>query len=164
MILPLPADELQRLIEQGRDPEVPAGRIHLFDLREPEAFARGHVPGARHVPPAQALRWIPQRAETFETVVLIDDDGRPGGTARRIAAELAARWFRRLRYLAGGFASWGPERPLERGGATGESAASAEGREAASLTSRSVPWRVSEHPLPPDPDRKLPVLESGTDR
>ncbi|RMG43428.1 MAG: rhodanese-like domain-containing protein [Acidobacteria bacterium] len=154
MIRPIPPDELEKALGANSP-------WHLFDLRDAGAYVEGHIPGARHVPLAQALRWIPQRAETHETVVLIDEDGRPGGPARRVAAELAARWFRHLRYLDGGMAAWGPGRPRERGGPAGERAASAEGCTRSALASKPVPWRVSERPLPPDPERRLPALEGS---
>ena len=155
MIQPLNPAELSSLLEKGDDSvESPSGKVHVFDLRGAEAFAAGHVPGARHTPHSQALRWIPQRALTQELVVLVDDDGRAGGPARHVAHELAHHWFRRLRYLEGGYAGW-KQAGLqeEKDGPTGAAAGSYDGTTRAFQTSGEVPWRTSEKPGTPDPTR-----------
>ncbi len=148
MIRPIAADELAALIEGGlADPGLPGGRVHVFDLRDAEAFVAGHVPGARHLPREGAwpLRWIPQECHTQELVVLIDDDGAPGGPARHVAHELTHRWFRRLRYLAGGFRAWKEAgRPVDTGGPTGPAAAAAEGTREEALASAGVPWATPQ--------------------
>ncbi len=152
MIHPLAPQDLAKLVEEGlRDPDVPGGKVHVWDVRDAEAFSRGHVPGARHVPPGQALRWIPQRVPTTALVVIVDEKGEPHGPARRLASELAHHWFRRLRYLEGGFAAWqGAGLPMEEGGPAGETAAIHDGETGEFHRSRPAPWREprAEPPLP----------------
>ena len=155
MIRAIRSGRLAELVDGGlADPELPAGRVRVFDLRSAERFAEGHVPGARHVPPEQAMRWIPQWVEPYELVVLVDEDGSQGGTARHVCVELVHQWFRRLRYLEGGMARWSAEQlASERGGPSGESAASDCGKQVAFHRSAEVPWSTSENALPPDPAR-----------
>ncbi|GAB4369603.1 MAG: hypothetical protein Kow0062_03610 [Acidobacteriota bacterium] len=144
MILPISVEELAKLVDGGLvDPEFPGGRVHVFDVRDGQAYLAGHVPGAKHVPPEDnyPLRWIPQRCHTQELVVLIDEDGAPGGTARHVAHELVHKWFRRLRYLEGGFRAWqAAGKPVETGGPAGASAASWEGTRPEVQSSAEVPW------------------------
>ncbi len=156
MISAIDAKELARLIESGDDePNAPReGRVFVFDLRSDEAFAAGHLPGARHVPPSEALRWIPQRALTQEFIALVDDAGTQDGPARRAAHALAHKWFRRIRYLAGGVAAWRAEGlDLEEGGPSGTGANSFDGTQVEFKRSAKVPWRVSQAPGTPDPTR-----------
>lgn len=146
MILPIQSADLAKLVEAELvDPDLPGGKVWIFDLREAEAFVEGHVPGAHHLPHEghYPIRWIPQRCKTQELVVLIDDDAARGGPARHVAHELAHRWFRRLRYLAGGYPSWVEGgHPTEQGGPTGAFSASAEGAEDDVHSSSDVPWET----------------------
>jgi rhodanese-related sulfurtransferase len=153
MIRPIAADQLAELVASGlADPDVPGGKAYVFDLREAEAFRAGHVPGARHVPgQLYPIRWIPQTAETHALVVLIDSRGEPGGTARHVAHELAEQWFRRLRYLSGGFDAWqAAGHPVEEGGPAGTGAASADGTLEKYKLSGAAPWRVPKVEKFPD--------------
>ena len=74
----------------------------LIDLRDPEAFARGHIPGAQALPYEQLQAEAESRIHRARPVVLLD-----GGGAR--AAELAL-WLRQrgydAGYLVGGMARW----------------------------------------------------------
>ena len=156
MISAVKAQDLATWLEKGDyEPNTPReGQVHLFDLREASEFSKGHLPGARHVPASQALRWIPQRALTQELVVLIDDSGARDDAARHVAHELAHHWFRRVRYLSGGFESWKQAGlPIEEGGPTGPAADSFDGTTEAFKSSGEVPWAVSDAPGTPDPGR-----------
>jgi rhodanese-related sulfurtransferase len=83
----------------------------LIDLRDPDTFARGHIPGARCLPYAQLQIEAEGHLDRARPVVLLD-----GGGAR--AAELAV-WLRQrgfdVGYLVGGMARWvgelGPSEP-----------------------------------------------------
>ncbi len=144
MIAPIEAARLAEIVRGGAlDPEGTGGRVHLFDVRDTEAFLGGHVHGADHVPHAQALRWIPQQANTQAMVVLIDEDGATHGAARHLAAELVHKWFRRVRYLAGGLGAWrAAGLPLDQGGAAGPAAASHDGTLTEFQSSGTVPWKA----------------------
>lgn len=81
------------------------GELHdpqLVDLRGPDAFARGHIPGALCLPYEQLQVEAEARLHRARPVVLLD-----GGGAR--AAELAL-WLRQhgfnAGYLVGGMARW----------------------------------------------------------
>jgi rhodanese-related sulfurtransferase len=147
MIQPITVEALAELVESGSldDPELPGGTVRIFDLRDAAAYESAHVPGARHLPSGDhyPIRWVPQRCHTQELIVLIDDEGKSGGPARHVAHELAHMWFRRLRYLAGGFEAWrAAGRPTESGGPTGSSAASFEGTRDEVHRSSDVPWET----------------------
>jgi rhodanese-related sulfurtransferase len=142
MIRPISVDELSKLVENGlADPELPGGRVHIFDVRDGAAFQSGHIPGARHLPVESVARWGPQRASTLELVVLVDEDGAVDGPARLAAAELGHEWFTRLAFLSGGRRAWqAAGRPAETGGPVGVGAESVEGARPERQESSTVPW------------------------
>ncbi|MCB9766055.1 MAG: rhodanese-like domain-containing protein [Alphaproteobacteria bacterium] len=74
----------------------------LVDLRQPEAFARGHIEGAVNLPYDQLQERAFEVIDPTRTALLID----PGGAR---AAEMAI-WLRErgveAGYLAGGMARW----------------------------------------------------------
>ncbi len=86
----------------------------VLDLRQPDRFARGHLPGARNLPyerlQAEVEGLLDAAALDVDQVVLLVD---PGGAR---AAEMAT-WLRqrghRACFLAGGLAAWTGD--LERG-------------------------------------------------
>lgn len=155
MISPLAAERLSEWVRGGFvDPAVAGGKVRIFDVRGAEEYQAGHVPGARHLPHTHVIRWVPQQAFTEEAVVLIDEDGRTGGPARHVAAELAHKWFHRLYYLQGGFAAWrAAGLQVESGGATGPGAASSDGTETAFGVSRTVAWSAASESTALDPLR-----------
>ncbi len=146
MIRSISPQDLDALVRAGlTDPEVPGGTVHLFDLRTADTFQAAHVPGSRFTPHSRAETWIPQRASTQELVILIDDDGAKAGLGRETAAELAHRWFRRVRFIAGGFAAYrAAGYAIESGGAAGPGADSHEGALAERHHSTPVDWATTE--------------------
>ncbi|MBM3779879.1 MAG: rhodanese-like domain-containing protein [Acidimicrobiia bacterium] len=93
--------ELQALIDQGRAPVV-------LDVRTAAEFARGHVPGARHIP----FHQVGQRAGELPAdrntpLVLYCGHGPRAWLAGRA---LRARGFTRIAYLRGHWAGWKRER------------------------------------------------------
>lgn len=103
------APELKERLEAGDD-------LPLVDLRDEEAFTRGHLAGARWIPAGEMVgRWIPQHYPTGGPLVLYD-----GGGDERIAAGEAARlghlWFQAVLVLQGGIETWREAGlPLEEG-------------------------------------------------
>ncbi|MGC4027263.1 MAG: rhodanese-like domain-containing protein [Steroidobacteraceae bacterium] len=86
----------------------------VIDLRDKEAFAGGHVSGARHLAPEQ----LANAAETLKKhkekpVVLYCESG---ANATRLTRQLHASGFTRVFNLRGGLAAWRAEGlPLQRG-------------------------------------------------
>ena len=86
----------------------------VLDLRTAEAFATGHLTGARNLPPEQ----LPQAGETLKKykekpVVVYCDSGTQSGPAAR---KLAEQGFTKAVNLRGGLAAWRAENlPLTRG-------------------------------------------------
>ncbi len=97
--------DMVRLMNQG---------ALLIDLRPPDAFAAGHVGGARQMTGEQIL----QAGDTLKkykekAVVVYDDTGSLGASAVR---QLAAQGFTKAFNLRGGLAAWRTENlPLTRG-------------------------------------------------
>jgi rhodanese-related sulfurtransferase len=79
----------------------------VLDLRSPDAFAAGHLTGARNLPPDQILK----AGETLKKykekpVVVYCDTGSLAGSAAR---QLAAQGFTKAVNLRGGLAAWRAE-------------------------------------------------------
>jgi rhodanese-related sulfurtransferase len=86
-----------------------AGGAVLIDVREPDEWEAGHVPGARHV----RLASLPAEAETIDRERPVIFGCRSGNRSR-----MAAEAFRESGYdaynMAGGLSAWAAEgRPLE---------------------------------------------------
>jgi rhodanese-related sulfurtransferase len=94
-----------RLINQG---------ALLIDLRPAEAFASGHVAGARQMNGDQLLKaGDTLKKHKDKAVVVYDDTGTLGASAAR---QLAAQGFSKAFNLRGGLAAWRAENlPLTRG-------------------------------------------------
>jgi rhodanese-related sulfurtransferase len=85
----------------------------LIDLRAPEAFATGHVAGARQMTGEQILKASDTLKKQKEKVVVVyDDTGSLGASAAR---QLAAQGFTKAFNLRGGLAAWRAENlPLSK--------------------------------------------------
>lgn len=155
MIGPITPDALKTLLDTTPGDAPRGSRLFVWDVRRPEVYLAGHVPGSRQLPHKDVMRWVPQVADFLDTLVLVDEEGAPFGNARNVAHELFHRWFRRVRFLAGGFAAWSAGgHPVEAGGIAGPGAASSDGTQPFALTSGDVPWdttrfEAARHPLRP---------------
>lgn len=97
--------EAIRLMNQG---------AQVYDLRSKEAFAAGHVSGAKHLDPAQAGN-APESLKRLKerTLLLVCEDGQ---TATKLTRQLHAGGFTKVFNLRGGLAAWRAEGlPLQRG-------------------------------------------------
>jgi len=95
-------DELRRRLEAGDAPLI-------IDVREPDEYARGHIPGARLLPLGEVLarsRDLP----TDQEIILVCRSGNRSGLAQEW---LKAKGFRNVRNLAGGMQRW--KGPVEYG-------------------------------------------------
>ena len=79
----------------------------VLDLRPAEAFAAGHLAGARNLPPDQILNAGDTLKKYKEKpVVVYDESGSLGTSAAR---QLAAQGFNKAVNLRGGIAAWRTE-------------------------------------------------------
>jgi rhodanese-related sulfurtransferase len=87
------------------------GDVDLVDVREPDEWAQGHMPGARHVPLGQLLR-EPTRHLRHDRILFVCGHGVRSLTAAQVAAN---RGFGKVFSLDGGIAGWSSAGfPLER--------------------------------------------------
>ena len=86
----------------------------VLDLRPAEAFASGHLAGARNLPPDQILNAADTLKKYKEKpVVVYDESGSLGTSAAR---QLAAQGFTKAVNLRGGIAAWRTENlPVAKG-------------------------------------------------
>jgi phage shock protein E len=102
---PMTQEQLLAHLEQHAD------HVFVLDVRSPEEFAEGHVPGAVNVPYDQVsgrLGEIPRDKD----VVLYCRSGRRAGLAADV---LAAHGYRRLSHLEGDMPEWiARGRPVEK--------------------------------------------------
>ncbi|MCK6505825.1 rhodanese-like domain-containing protein [Myxococcota bacterium] len=85
--------------------EVQPGQV--VDLRQPDRFARGHLPGAQNLP-YERLQAEAATLDRTRSVLLVDP---AGARAAELATWLRARGYD-AGYLEGGIAAW--TGPLER--------------------------------------------------
>jgi rhodanese-related sulfurtransferase len=102
-----PMTQEQLLEHQAKHP----GHLVVLDVRTPEEFAAGHVPGAKNVPydlVAARLAEIPRDKD----VVLYCKSGRRAGLAADV---LTAKGYTRLSHLEGDMTAWVANgRPVEQ--------------------------------------------------
>lgn len=79
-----------------------AGGGMLVDVREPDEWASGHAPGARHIPLGQLERRMHELPKDGEIITVC----RSGGRSSRAADILRRAGFQRVRNLAGGMNAW----------------------------------------------------------
>jgi rhodanese-related sulfurtransferase len=75
----------------------------IVDVREPELFAAGHIPGAINLPWPDAKEVAPKQLDPNAAIVLVCHGGPMG---EELAGILADRGFRNVRNLAGGMKQW----------------------------------------------------------
>jgi rhodanese-related sulfurtransferase len=92
-------DELRSRIGSGNGSE-----LVVLDVREHEAFAAGHIPGARHIPRGQLeLRVNAELADPTARIVVVCEFGKISTLA---AATLRELGFLRTAALDGGIQAW----------------------------------------------------------
>lgn len=85
--------------------------LTIVDVREPELFAAGHIPGAINLPWPDAKTRAPAELQKTQDIVLVCHGGPMGD---ELAAILAAQGFPKVRNLAGGMNGWSG--PVTTGG------------------------------------------------
>lgn len=74
----------------------------ILDVREPDEFAAGHVPGALNVPLKQVGAWAKAQPKDRPVMVIC----RSGKRSLRASAELAEQGFTQVTNVQGGFLAW----------------------------------------------------------
>lgn len=88
--------------------EVPAG-AHLLDVREPDEWAAGHAPDARHLPMMEIPGRIAEIPTEGDVVVVC----RSGARSGQVVAYLMNNGWDNVRNLSGGMRDWAAAgRPL----------------------------------------------------
>ena len=101
----IPPQDVIRLMNQG---------ALLIDLRPQEAFATGHVAGARQMNGEQILKASDTLKKHKEKVIVVYDDG--GSLSASARRQLTAQGFTKAFNLRGGLAAWRSENlPLSKG-------------------------------------------------
>lgn len=87
--------EVQQRLDKGE-------KLTVIDVRTPEEFAQGHIPGARLIP----LNELPARAgeiDRHDEVILVCRSGNRSAQAYRVLEGLG---YDKLRNMPGGMMSW----------------------------------------------------------
>jgi phage shock protein E len=81
--------------------------ITVLDVRTPDEFAAGHLPGARNVPvQADQFEGAVARLNRNGAYLVHCQAGVPGGRAEQALQRLEELGFTGLHHLEGGFAAW----------------------------------------------------------
>jgi len=75
----------------------------LIDLRDPEAYAAGHLMGAINISYWELENWSSRLPREARTIVLYDQDGTLSDLA---AQKLSTQGFDKARSLLGGLGEW----------------------------------------------------------
>jgi rhodanese-related sulfurtransferase len=75
----------------------------IVDVREPELFAKGHIPGAINLPWPDAKSRAPAELDPASDIVLVCHGGPMGD---ELAEILVQQGFTRVRNVAGGMNGW----------------------------------------------------------
>ena len=102
-----PMTQEQLLEHQAKHPD----HLFLLDVRTPQEFAEGHVPGAVNIPHDQVASRLAEVPKDKD-VVLYCRSGRRAGLAADV---LAANGYKRLSHLEGDMTAWAANgRPVEK--------------------------------------------------
>lgn len=86
-----------------------AAPLTIVDVREPELFAKGHIPGAINIPYPDAKTRAPAELDPTHDIVFVCHGGPMGD---ELAEIVVAKGFTKVRNLAGGMNGWsGPVVP-----------------------------------------------------
>jgi len=92
---PISVTELSRAMSDGLD-------LIIADIRMPEAFMEGTVPGARNISPDDVLDV--SRGWRKDSIIILIDSG--DDEALKQAEKLRRAGFKLIRFLYGGFPEW----------------------------------------------------------
>ena len=94
------------------------GRVQLIDVRSPEEWSNGHLPGAKHIP----LAALPDSLDELDKSVPIVLHCKGGGRSSIAASFLQSHGIANVANLAGGYEAWVKQGLPVEGGAPKRSA------------------------------------------
>jgi rhodanese-related sulfurtransferase len=101
-----------RMITMGEAEDLwRTGLAIVLDARTEESFKRGHIPGARNLPAAEAMRTIPADllGAAKNMILVVYCEGGDCLSSLGLARRLHDEGFRDLRVFGGGWAEWTKE-------------------------------------------------------
>mgnify|MGYP000412351091 CR=1 FL=1 len=91
----LDIDTLERWLDDHSE-------VTLFDIRDPQSFAQGHIPGSRHLDNDSAAGLLEQAPRERPLVVVCYH----GHSSQQAATWLASQGYTDVYSLDGGFTTW----------------------------------------------------------
>ncbi|MCL6631286.1 MAG: rhodanese-like domain-containing protein [Alicyclobacillus herbarius] len=88
------SDELKQILKEGT--------VQVIDVRTPEEYASGHIPGIPLRPMEAVAKWI-EDLNPNESYVFVC---RSGNRSQRVAEFLKANGFKRIGNFDGGMLAW----------------------------------------------------------
>lgn len=107
----IPGDELRRMRAEGED-------FSLIDVREPDDFQKGIIPGAAAVPRGVLELKIDQVTTDKDRKIVLYCQA--GGRSALAAYMLQRMGFRNVHSLAGGYNQWKESEPRQTSGPSSE--------------------------------------------
>jgi len=78
------------------------GDVHIADIRDPQAFASGHIPGAYHLTDASLMPWLNSLDDDSAVVVVCYH----GVSSQGAAQYLLNQGLEEVASMDGGFTAW----------------------------------------------------------
>jgi rhodanese-related sulfurtransferase/rubrerythrin len=91
------AEEAKRMLSEKKE-----GELALIDVREPEEYEEGHLPGAQHVPLSNLLDRLKELDASTPTITYC----RSGNRSRSAAAVMKTQGFKSVCSMEGGIMAW----------------------------------------------------------
>jgi len=102
MVDEMAPEELKERLDRGED-------VQVIDIRQPDSFAGGHIPGATNIPFDRFAREIDDHDWGEEVVVVCPMGESSLQAARLLESYEAVDEDARVANLAGGYREWGYE-------------------------------------------------------
>ncbi|MCY0889201.1 MAG: rhodanese-like domain-containing protein [Alicyclobacillaceae bacterium] len=87
--------DLQEQMKQGHN-------IQIIDVRQPEEFSSGHIPGAKLIPLGELAARFQEIKPDVETAIVC----RSGGRSMKACEFLASAGYQKIHNLSGGMLAW----------------------------------------------------------
>jgi hydroxyacylglutathione hydrolase len=95
-------EKVRQLDVKGLKAEVASGDVQVIDVRNPDEWSKGHLPGARHIP----LAALPDRLDELDKSAPIVLHCKGGGRSAIATSFLQSRGISSVANLVGGYEAW----------------------------------------------------------